>query len=164
MMEELLSIGVVSVSIVGDISLGGSIKSLGDGVKSRAGSERNIGMGVGVSIGSIEDSSVSISGPLGDESLGDGVLTRGVSEGDTVGSISIGVSSIEEGGVSLSISRPLAVVTMVSVSVVGDISLGHWVEALGDGVKSRAGTKWNISIGVGVTEASIVSIGISLSS
>ena len=144
-MEELLSIGVVSVSIVGDISLSGSVKSLGDGVKSRAGSERNIGMGVGVTIGSIEDSSISISGPLGDETLGDGVLTRGVSEGDTVGSISIGVSSIgigvssigisgigqtiavssvEEGGVSLSISRPLAVVTMVSVSVVGDISLG----------------------------------------
>merc|ERR1712079_781195 len=140
-MEEFFSIGVVSVSIVGGISLGGSVK------------------------------------PLGDESLGDGVLTRGVSEGDTVGSISIGVSSIgissigqtiavssvEKGGVSLSISRPLAVVTMVSVSVVGDISLGHGVKALGDGVKSRAGTKWNISIGVGVTEASIVSIGISLS-
>merc|ERR1711879_849162 len=149
---------------------------------SRAGSERNIGMGVGVSIGSIEDGSVSISGPLGDESLGDGVLTRGVSEGDTVGSISIGVSSIgigvssigisgigqtiavssvEEGGVS--ISRPLAVVTMVSVSVVGDISLGHGVEALGDGVEAGAGAKWNISIGIGVTEASIVSISISLS-
>merc|ERR550517_166314 len=130
-------------------------------------------MGVRVSIGSIEDSSVSSSGPLGDESLGDGVLTRGVSEGDTIGSISIWVSSIgissigvssiaissvEEGGVSLSISRPLAVVTsMVS------ISLGHWVEALGDGVKAGPGAKWNISIGVGVTKASIVSIGISLS-
>merc|ERR1719362_2387752 len=126
-----------------------------------------VGVGVGVSVSSIEDSGVSISRPLGDNSLGDrvkalgdGVKTSAGSEGDTihvgVGSISVGVSSIgsmssigqtsiaissiEDTGVSLGISRPLAIVSVVSVSVVGSISLGG-----------------------GIAKATIVSIGVSLS-
>merc|ERR1719341_1485881 len=137
-----------------------------------------VGVGVRVSVSSIEDSGVSISRPLGVKSLGDGVKTSAGSKGDTihvgVGSIGVGVSSIggmssigqtsiaissiEDTGVSLGISRPLAV-----VSVVGGISLGGSIKTLGDGVKSRAGSEWNISIGVGIAKATIVSIGVSLS-
>merc|ERR1711862_889389 len=133
--KDLLSPGISGVS-VGDISLGGSIESLGDGVKSGAGAEGNIAMGiggVGISISSIEDSgvSLSISRPLGDQSLGDGVLTSAGSKGDTInigvgsisivvssvggipgiGKTSIAVSSIEDSGISLglSISRPLSI-------------------------------------------------------
>merc|ERR1712029_271571 len=180
----------MSIGGIGGISLGGSIKTLGDGIQSRAGAEGNIGVGVGISIGSIEESGVSISRPLGDNSLGhgvkslsDGVKTSAGSKGDTVhigvGSIGVGVgtigsissigqtsiaiSSVEESRVSLSLSRPLAIVSMVSISVVGDISLGDWVKALGDGVQSGAGSKWNVSIGVGITKATIVSISVSLS-
>merc|ERR1719350_279735 len=134
-----------------------------------------------VSVSSIKDGgvSLSISRPLGHkspghgvDSLGDGVQTSAGSKGDTidigVGSISIGVSSIEDSGISfgLSISRPLAVVPVypvVSISVVGAISLGGGVKALGDWVKSGAGAEGNISIGVGISKATIVSIGISLS-
>ena len=181
--NDLLSVGIVSISVVGDISLGGSIKSLGDGVKAGAGAEGNIGMGVGVSVSSIKDSSVSVSRPLGDHSLGHGVqalgdrvLTGAGAEGDTVhirvssiggisgiGETSVAISSIEDSGISLGVSRPLAVVSMISVSVVGDIALGHGVEALSDGVKAGAGPKRNVSIGVGITKATIVGIGSSLS-
>merc|ERR1711937_1084664 len=115
----------MSIGGIGGISLGGSIKTLSDGVKTSAGSKGDtihIGVGsIGVGVGSIG----SIS---------------------SIGQTSIAISSIEESRVSLGLSRPLAVISMVSISVVGDISLGHWVKTLGDGVKSGAGSKWNISI------------------
>ena len=188
--EDLLSPGIMSVSVVGDIALGHGVKSLGDGVKSGAGAEGNIGMGIGISVSSIKDSGISISRPLGDDSLGhrvkslgDGVKASAGSKGDTVhigvssisigvssvgsisgiGKTSIAVSSIEDSSVSLGISRPLAVVSVVSISVVGDISLGGGVKTLGDGVKSGAGAEGNVSIGVRIPKATIVSIGISLS-
>ena len=132
----------MSVSVVGDIALGHGVKSLGDGVKASAGSKGDT-VHIGVSSISIGVSSVgSISG---------------------IGKTSIAVSSIEDSSVSLGISRPLAVVSVVSISVVGDISLGGGVKTLGDGVKSGAGAEGNVSIGVRIPKATIVSIGISLS-
>merc|ERR1711937_945822 len=114
----------MSIGGIGGISLGGSIKTLGDGVKTSAGSKGDtIHVGVG--------------------SIGVGVSTIGSIS--SIGQTSIAISSIEESRVSLGLSRPLAIVSMVSISVVGDISLGHWIKALGDRVKSRAGSKWNIS-------------------
>merc|ERR1711937_323720 len=114
----------MSIGGIGGISLGGSIKTLSDGVKTSAGSKGDtihIGVGsIGVGVGSIG----SIS---------------------SIGQTSIAISSVEESRVSLGLSRPLAVVSMVSIAVVGDISLGDWVKALSDGVKSGAGSKWNIS-------------------
>merc|ERR1711894_828103 len=126
----------MSVSVVGDIALGHGVKSLGDGVKSGAGAEGNIGMGIGISVSSIKDSGISISRPLGDDSLGHRVKASAGSKGDTVhigvssisigvssvgsisgiGKTSIAVSSIEDSSVSLGISRPLAVVSVVSIS------------------------------------------------
>merc|ERR1712241_121609 len=111
---------------IGGISLGGSIKTLGDGVQSRAGSEGDtIHVGVG--------------------SIGVGVSTIGSIS--SIGQTSIAISSIEDSRVSLGLSRPLAVVSMVSISIVGDISLGDRIKTLSDGIQSGAGSKWNISIG-----------------
>merc|ERR1712044_19361 len=132
----------MSVSVVGDIALGHGVKSLGDGVKASAGSK-----GDTIHIGM---SSISV----GESSIG---------SKSGIGKTSIAISSIEDSGVSLGISRPLAIVSVVSISIVGDISLGGGVKTLGDGVKSRAGAEGNISIGVGISKATIVSISISLS-
>merc|ERR1711982_47804 len=116
-------------------------------------------------------------GGIGGISLGGSIKTSAGSKGDTIhvgvgsigsissiGQTSIAISSVEESRVSLGLSRPLAIVSVVSISVVGDISLGDWVKTLGDRVKSGARSKWNISIGVGIAKATIVSIGVSLSS
>merc|ERR1712149_137408 len=64
----LASIVASGVSEVGGISLGGGIKTLGDGVKTSAGSKGNSGIGIGdwggIRVGSIESISFSISRPL----------------------------------------------------------------------------------------------------
>merc|ERR1712106_867446 len=164
-------------------SLGDSIKTLGEGVKTRAGSKGNssisirIGSIVGISISrplanvvtSISMiSSVWKSNSLGDsiKTLGDGVKTRAGAERDSSsisyrGSIRIG--SI----VGTSISRPLAnVVTIVSsISSIGKSSLGHRVKSLSDWVQTRAGSKGDTRIGIGVSIAigKIGSISISIS-
>merc|ERR1712121_316021 len=133
--------GIVAsgVSKVGGISLGGGIKTLGDGVKTSAGSKGNSGISIGdwggIRVGSIESISISfsISRPLAKvvsiesrvsieggislggsiKSLGDGVKTSAGAKGNSGISNrgSVRVSSIE----SISISRPLAnVVSIVS--------------------------------------------------
>merc|ERR1712106_389488 len=99
-------------------------------------------------------SSVRKSNSLGDsiKTLGDGVKTRAGAKGDT-GSIgnwgSIRIGSI----VGIGISRPLAnVVTIVSsITSIGKSTLGHRVKSLGDWVKTRAGSKGDTSIGIGVS-------------
>jgi len=170
-------VSVVSrVSIEGGISLGGSIKTLGDGVETSAGSKRNscISNRGGVWVGSIESISISfsISRPLAKvvsvvsrvsieggislggsiKSLGDGVETSAGAKGNSGISDrgSVRVSSIES--ISISISRPLAkVVSIVSSipSISGkSSSLGHRVKSLSDWVKTSAGAKWNTSIGI----------------
>ena len=149
-------------------------------------------MGVGLSVGSIEDSSISISRPLGDNSLGDGVkaLGDGVKtsagcKGDTihvgVGSIGVGVSSIgsmssigqtsiaissiEDTSVSLGISRPLAV---VSVDSVVSISVGVGGISLGGSIKAlsdgvKSGAGSKRNIGVGVGIAKATIVSIGVS-
>merc|ERR1712106_71353 len=110
-------------------------------------------------------SSVRKSNSLGDsiKTLGDGVKTRAGAKRDT-GSIghrgSIRIGTI----VGIGISRPLANVVSI-VSSIGKSSLGHRVKSLGDWVKTRAGTKGDTSIGIGVTIAigKIGSISISIS-
>merc|ERR1719348_2008294 len=181
--SRLLAIAIdASISIVWDISLGSSIKSLGDWVKSSAGAKgdsSSISIGIGVSgiVG------ISVSRPLanvvtsississirkGDslghsiKSLGDGVKTSAGAKGDSSCiSIGIGVSSI----VGISISRPLAnVVTIVSSisSIWKNSSLGHSIKSLGDWVQTSAGAKgYSRSIGVAIAIGKIGSISVS---
>merc|ERR1719348_2365550 len=130
--SRLLAIAIdASISIVGDISLGSGIKSLGDWVKTSAGAKRD-SSGISIGIGVKGIVGISISRPLanvmtivssigkgnslghGIKSLGYWVKTSAGAKGDS-GSISvgIGISSI----VGISISRPLANV-MTSISIV----------------------------------------------
>jgi len=186
-------VSVVSrVSIEGGISLGGSIKTLGDGVETSAGSKRNscISNRGGVWVGSIESISISfsISRPLAKvvsvvsrvsieggislggsiKSLGDGVETSAGAKGNSGisnrGSVRVG--SIES--ISIGVSRPLAKVVSIESSIpsVGEgSSLGHRVKSLSDGVKSTAGAKGDTSIGIreAITIGKVGSIGISIS-
>jgi len=184
-------VSIVSrVSIEGGISLGGSIKTLGDGVETSAGSKRNscISNRGGVWVGSIESISISfsISRPLAKvvsivsrvskvggislggsiKSLGDGVETSAGAKGNSGisdrGSVRVG--SIES--ISISISRPLAkVVSIVSSKSRKSSSLSHRVKSLSDGVKTSAGAKGDTSIGIreAITIGKVGSIGISIS-
>merc|ERR1719348_2023871 len=110
--SRLLAIAIdASISIVGDISLGSGIKSLGDWVKSSAGAKGD-SSSISVSIGVSSVVGISISRPLanivtsisvvrdislgsGIESLGDWVKSSAGAKGDSSSiSIGIGVSSI----------------------------------------------------------------------
>ena len=101
--------------------------------------------------------------PLGNwvQSLSDGVKTsagskRHISIGVWEVSIGIGGSVGMSIGVWVSISMVEGIsisgsLAQVVISIVGNISLCHRVQTLGDGVQTRAGAKWNISIGVWIT-------------
>merc|ERR1719348_758653 len=177
--SRLLAIAIdASISIVGDISLGSGIKSLGDWVKSSAGAKGD-SSSISVSIGVSSIVGISISRPLanivtsisvvrdislgsGIESLGDWVKSSAGAKGDSSSiSIGIGVSSI----VGISISRPLAnVVTIVSSisSIWKNSSLGHSIKSLGDWVQTSAGAKgYSRSIGVAIAIGKIGSISVS---
>merc|ERR1719348_2265317 len=175
--SRLLAIAIdASISIVGDISLGSGIKSLGDWVKSSAGAKGDSsGISIGIGVSSVV--SISISRPLanvvtivssigkGDplghsiKSLGDWVKTSaGAKRNSSRISIGIGVSGI----VGISISRPLANVVSSISSIGKGNSLGHSIKSLCNGVQTSAGAKWDssgISIGIGIS--SIVGISIS---
>ena len=69
----VVAVGVVSVSVVRNISLGGSVQALGDGVQSSAGAKRHTSVGIGITVTKVGSISLglSISRPL---SVGDGGL------------------------------------------------------------------------------------------
>merc|ERR1712134_211160 len=164
--------GIVAsgVSEVGGISLGGGIKTLGDGVKTSAGSEGNSGISIGdwggIRVGSIESISISISRPLAKvvsvvsrvsieggislggsiKSLSDWVKTTAGAKGDTSIGIREAITIGKVGSIGISIGRPLAnVVSIVSSKSRKSSSLSHRVKSLGDWVKTTAGAKGDTS-------------------
>merc|ERR1712062_789889 len=94
-----------------------------------------------------------VSMPLGGsiQSLGDWVQTSAGAEwhsGISISGMSIRISGISVSaevsaivGIGISIGRALAM-------VVDDSSLGHGVQALGDGVKTSAGSEWHSGISI----------------
>ena len=167
------AIGSIRISTVGigGISLGGGIKSLGDGVQTGAGAEGNsvavgqvgfsfslslcgplaimVGIGIGsISIGTMGSIGVATVG-IGGISLGRGIKTLG--DGVQTGAGAEG-NSVTVGQVGFSLSGPLAI--MVGIGGISN-SLGHSIKSLGDGVKSGAGAEGNSSIGVGTIGSNI---------
>merc|ERR1719433_2278963 len=121
-----MTVSVVSVSVVWDISLSGSVKTLGDGVQASAGAEGDTGVGIRISITSVDHSgislglSLSVSLSIGHRSVRitsisqrssgtrDGLIgsihtgSRLPSEGmETIG-VGVAIASVEQGWVSLS--------------------------------------------------------------
>jgi len=57
-------------------------------------------------------------------------------------------------------------VSCVTIAIVRNSSLGHWIKTLGDWVKTSAGSKWNMSIGtigIGISVTKIGSISLRFS-
>ena len=51
---------------------------------------------------------------------------------------------------------------VVAVAVVGEVSLGGGVQTLGDRVQAAAGAEGHVAVSVGVAQARVVRVGISL--
>ena len=67
---------------------------------------------------------------------------------------------VEEGVGSLA---PVGVAqAVVAVAVVGEVSLGGGVQTLGDRVQAAAGAEGHVAVSVGVAQARVVRVGISL--
>jgi len=120
---------MVTVVSVTYSSLGGGIKSLGEGVKTGAGSEGNMGISSMVS-GKSGISKMTISSISG--------ITKMTVSGITM--MTISSISVESIGISFTLSK---MVTVVSVS---DMSLGGGIKSLGERVKTGAGSERNMSI------------------
>ena len=145
---------IVSIAIW-QVSLGSGVKSLGNGVQSRAGAKGNISIGVVVWVVGISSSLSLDNMALSQwvQSLGDWVKSSARSEGNIgmsigVGGIGVGVGSISKIE-SISLSLPL-----------DHMSLSHWIQSLSDWVQPSARSKWNsgVSIGIGISS---ICIGIS---
>merc|ERR1712149_82258 len=125
----LASIVASGVSQVGGISLGGGIKTLGDGIKTSAGAKGNSGISDrgSVRVSSIESISIGISRPLAKvvsivssmpkigrksslghwvKSLSDGVKTSAGSKGNTSIGVREAIAVGKVGSIGISISRP----------------------------------------------------------
>jgi hypothetical protein len=121
------------VVTISDKSLGGGIKTLGEGVETGAGSEGNMGI----------SSMVGISSMMTIPGISKVSTISGVSNVTTISGITemtISSISVESIGISFTLAN------MVTISVVTYSSLGGGIKSLGKGVKTGAGSKGNMSI------------------
>jgi len=120
-------VSCVTIAIVRNSSLGHWIKTLGDWVKTSAGSKWNMSITICIRISIAKISSISFS-------------------------------------VRFWLSRSLAImISSIAKTIVRNYPLCYGIKTLSDGVKTSAGSKWNmsisISIRVSVTKISSISIG-----
>merc|ERR1719262_2172924 len=116
--------------MVWQVSLGGGVKTLGEGVKTRAGPERHAIVGISISRPLLLMVHKSLGG--GVQSLGDGVKTGAGSEWHSMVSITIksgiGISSIAVvaiGGIAVVAIGSIAMVAIgIGVAAIGIVGIG----------------------------------------